>query len=115
MDRSFEIAMSRGHDTNIDPAALFCTKPNELSILENLKQLCLKPEVHITDFVEKNRSFLGHLEFARRCFIRSGKSTFLVPEQLAFDELGRKGSTVQLEERTLGTTGMPVKITSQYF
>ena len=54
-------------------------------ILQNLEELGLEFEIHITDLVEENGASVGHFEHAGFLLECAGKSPSLVPEQLAFD------------------------------
>lgn len=67
--------------------------------MQHLQQRRLGFEGQIADLVQKEGASLGHLEAAQLTGHGPGKGPPLVPEQFAFDQAGRNGATVHLDER----------------
>src|SRR3546814_1834473 len=56
-------------------------------------------DLHIADFVEKERAARRLLETPRIAAVRAGKRALFVPEQLRFDQLARDRRHVDRDER----------------
>jgi hypothetical protein len=55
-------------------------KPNDLSLLKDAQQLCLRRQRELTDFVEKERAFPRGFESAFACDVCTGERAPLVPK-----------------------------------
>jgi hypothetical protein len=54
----------------------------------------LRARIDLRDFVKENRATVGLLEPADAPFVRTGKCTFLVPEQFALKKLRGESSAM---------------------
>ncbi len=68
---------------------------------EDAQQLGLRADVHLADFVEKDRAVIGRLELADLLLRRSGERAFLMAEQLALQQRLGQGGAVETDERPL--------------
>ena len=67
--------------------------------LQDAQELGLQIERHLADFVEEDRARAGHFEQPRLVPVGAGERAFHVPEELAFQQVGRQGRTVDGDER----------------
>src|SRR6267143_6759519 len=95
----FQIAVRRGNQTRIGPKRARTSQPLELSLLQHSEQFGLQFEGNFSYFIQENRATVGHFEPPNALRDRSGECTFLVSEQLAFQQARRNGRAVQLHER----------------
>src|SRR5690606_37443938 len=73
------------------------------SLLQKTQQLRLEVERHIADLVEKQGAFVGCLDFADGGFVGSGKSTFFVTEEFAFNEIFWHGGAIDGHKTLVAT------------
>ena len=62
-----------------------------------MKQLRLKRRTHFANFVQQNCALIALLKLSWLGTLSTGKCPSLVPEQLALQQLGRQGGTVDLQ------------------
>ena len=67
-------------------------------LLQHAQQLGLHRRWHVADLVQEQCSPAGRLELADVPSDGPGEGTLLVAEQLTFDEFGRDGGAVELDE-----------------
>jgi len=84
LDRQPEIPICRGDDSHIDRDGFCSSQPLELHFLQNAQDLCLGLEVHVADFIEKDRSFVGEFELSDLAFGRARESALLEAKKLTF-------------------------------
>src|ERR1700728_3099876 len=89
--------------------------PRELLVLQYVEQLGLQRRRHLADFVEQNRSPVAQFELARFGMSRPGKSSVLVAEQLAFQQVGGDGRAIHFQERAVSPRRELVDQASQHF
>src|SRR5262245_5626616 len=70
----------------------------ELAVLQDPQELRLQLQGKVADLVEEERASVGELEPAGLSRERAGERAFLVPEELAFDDAGRKSGAVHLHQ-----------------
>src|SRR4029077_17136990 len=70
----------------------------EFPLVQDTQELSLKLKRDFTDFVEKYRSPVGELKAANALRDGAGESTFLVPEEFAFQQASGNGGTIELDE-----------------
>src|SRR5260370_17172029 len=75
----------------------------ELLFLQHAEQFSLQFERNLSYLVQKNRAAVGYFETANALCDRSCECTFLVSEQLAFQQARRNGRAVELDERLRAT------------
>ena len=85
----FEVAVGGGDDADVDVDRFVAAKLGELRVLQHVQQLGLERRLHLADLVEEDRAGVGLLELADARRRGAGERAFLVPEQLAFEQLGR--------------------------
>ena len=81
---------------------LRATDALESSLLQQAQEFDLSFECEVADFVEEERAALCEFDFSR--FARDGTSegAFFMSEEFAFDEPGRQGAAIDLDQG-LGT------------
>jgi hypothetical protein len=91
--------MCRRHYTDVDAMRPATPYTLELLLLKHSKQLRLQGQRHISDFVQKQSSTIGHFKAAN--FLRNGarKRALFVAEELAFQEIKGNRRAVELYER----------------
>ncbi len=68
--------------------------------LQHTEKFGLNCRAHFADFVQHQRAAICRFEFTHFTFGGTGKGTFLVTEQFAFQQALRQGGTVQADERS---------------
>lgn len=71
--------------------------------------MALKSQGQLAYFIQKKRSALGQLETAGLVLGRAGKGSLDVAEELAFQQVFRKGRTIDLDQRTVFTVTVLVQ------
>src|SRR5580658_2799531 len=61
-DQLVKIGMACRDESNIQLPLLYVTEPAELLFFQYFQQLGLNLEIHVANFVEKNRATLRHFE-----------------------------------------------------
>src|SRR5580700_2995037 len=95
---SFQIAVRRGNQTRIAPKCSRASQPLELPLLQNAKEFGLQFDRNFSNFIQENRTPVSHFEATNALRDRPRKCSFLVTEQLAFEQARRNGRAVQLNE-----------------
>ncbi len=110
-DLVLEVAVGRGDEAHVDRDRLRPSQPLELLVLQDAQELSLELEGKLPDFVQEERAAVGQLEAARLPGEGAREGPALVAEELAFDEVGRQGGAIDLDERPLpasaGTVNRP--------
>src|SRR5229473_4960624 len=94
----FEIAVRRSNQTRVGPKRARASQPLELPLLQHAEQFGLQFKRNFSDFVQENRTAVGHFEAANALRDRSRECALLVSEQLAFEQACRNGRAVELHE-----------------
>src|ERR1700730_17977588 len=81
----FQIAMSRGDNPNINLFRACTAQTLELAFLEDANQFVLQFQVDITDFIQKQRALICHLNAPRFLSDGTGEGTALMAEEFAFE------------------------------
>jgi len=97
-----EVAVGSGHDTHVDLNLLICYPRDGLLFLEKTQQLGLHFERQFADLVEKNSTGIGRLQQSLLGAESTGKGSFFIAEQLAFDQRGDERSAVDGDEGAAG-------------
>ena len=71
------------------------------ALLQEAQQRHLAFQRQVADLVEKKRAALGLLDPADLALVRAGEGTLLVAEQFGLHQMGRDGSAVDGDERSL--------------
>src|SRR5258708_4459302 len=74
------------------------TEAFECALLQNAEELALRPGRECGHFVQDNGAVAAEFKAAKFTFDGACKSTALVSEEFAFDEIWRKTGTVDLQE-----------------
>src|SRR5437870_4277509 len=103
-----EVAIGGCDQVGIGVNSPCASQPLEFSLLEHAQQLGLKLQRNVADLIQKYRSAIGQLKAADALRDSAGKSAFLVPEELAFEQACRNRRTVELNKGPPGprTGGM---------
>ena len=97
----FEIAVRGRDDAHVDGDGLVAPELRELAVLQDVQQLGLERRLHFGDLVEEDRPGVGLLELPDARRGGAGEGAFLVPEQLALEELGGQRRAIDLDERPI--------------
>src|SRR5690606_6552201 len=73
---------------------LIAAHPGYLALLKYPEEFGLQTGVHIADLIEEEGAAVGLFEFADASGYCSGKCTFFVAEEFAFDQLAGNGRNV---------------------
>src|ERR1700739_910678 len=68
-------------------------------LLQDAQQFGLQSRRNVAHFVEKERAFVGQLETANLLCYGTGECASLMAKKLAFQQIERNGSTIQLYKR----------------
>src|SRR5262249_16296155 len=91
----------RRQHADIDRDFDLAAEPPHTRIFQNTQQLRLHRDRHVRDFVQEQGSLMGVLETAGAAAQGSCKSSALMAEELAFDEMFGKRRAVHRDERSL--------------
>src|SRR6202041_4214189 len=60
-------------------------------------------KTNVADFIQEQSAVIGKLETPSLLHQSAGECTFLVAEELAFDQSGRNGGTIEPDKRSLSS------------
>src|SRR5262245_54878455 len=95
-----EVPIGGCDQSYIDTMGLRAAEALKFLLLEHAQQFRLQRERNIADFVEEQRAAVRHLESADLLRDRTRECTFLMAEQLAFEQIERNRGAVHFHERT---------------
>ena len=81
--------MCRGDDPHIDRLVTKCPQSPHGPVLQQTQQLDLQREIHVPDFVEKQRSSLRGLDQTELPCLCVRKGPAFVPKKLRIEQLPR--------------------------
>ncbi len=93
-DLRLEVACRRGNHPDIHLDGAGAPEPFELPFLQHPQELRLKLERHLADLVEEDRAAVCDLETADLLRVGPREGPLFAAEELALDEVGRKGGAV---------------------
>ncbi len=93
-DFLIQVLVGGGDESHIRGDALGAAEPFELLFLDHAQNLGLGSRAHVADFIEKQRTVVGLLEFADAAGLSPGECSALVAEQLTFQQCLRNGGTI---------------------
>src|SRR5580700_3268396 len=99
-NHSFQVAMSRGHDAYVDSLRPRTSQALKFPFLQDAEKLWLQLERDIADFIQEQRALVCYLKPADLLCDRAGERSPFMAEQFTFEQPGRDGSTVELNERS---------------
>ena len=67
-------------------------------LLKNAQNFCLESEIHIADLIEEERPVMRLFEASDTQLVGTSEGSLFVPEELAFEQVGRNGSTIYGDE-----------------
>src|SRR6185312_758868 len=91
---------------NVDRNLLLAAQSAHAATLDGAQQLHLDVGGHLGDFVEEDRSAVGHLERARLLVDRAGERTLFMAEQFVLENVLGECGTVERKERPLGPVAL---------
>src|SRR5262245_56929271 len=100
-DGHFEVAIRGGNDARIHRDDLPTTDPAELQIFEDVKELRLKRQRKLANFVEKDRPVIGEFELTELSPVCPCEGALFMPEQFGFEEIRGQRGAIQLDERPI--------------
>ena len=90
-------------DTGIHSDLFMTAHPGDGFFLNKIEKFDLHGKGQFADFIQEQRSVIGQLDFTDfAAFCGTGKSAFLVAEELGFKQIFRNGAAVDLDERPFG-------------
>src|ERR1700689_691454 len=98
-NKFLEFVMRGDHYPDIDRNGFGRPDALDLALLKHAEQLRLHGSRHVADLVQKERAAVSLLELACVPLRGASEGTFLVPEQLALDQLRRNRRAVEGDER----------------
>src|SRR5580692_5531988 len=87
--------MRRRDKADVHMNGLVAAQPLELLFLQRAEQLRLQLQTNVADFIKEQSAAIGKLPTAALLQQSAGECTFLVSEELAFDQPGRNGGTIE--------------------
>src|SRR5271168_2635343 len=93
-----QVPVGRCKKPKIDLQRLSTPKPFNLMILKHAQQFRLQAQRNLADLIEKKRAFIGQFQATDFAGYSAGEGSFLMAEQLAFQQARRNGRAVQLDE-----------------
>src|SRR5579863_2786986 len=97
-DAAREIPVGGCDHTYVDLQGARAAQPLELLILQDTEQFGLHFQRNLADFVEEQGAAVGQFHAAHFARDGAGEGPLLVAEELAFQQSGRDGGTVELDE-----------------
>ena len=94
-----QIPVRRGHEPNVHVVSPRAAQALKLLFLQHTQQFGLQCRRNIAHLVQEERAFVGQFETANLLRDGSGESALLVAKKLAFQQIQRNGSAIQLYER----------------
>ena len=80
--------------------------PDNLLLLKHAQQPCLQGQIHLTDFIQKQRAFVCQFKIPHFSALFSpGESALIIPKQFTFQEIFRDGGTVYRYKRVIFPVG----------
>src|SRR5580692_7642197 len=95
--------MRRRDKADVHMNGLVAAQPLELLFLQRAEQLRLQLQTNVTDFIQEHSAAIGKLQTAALLQQSAGECTFLMSEELAFDQPGRNGSTIEPDKRSVSS------------
>ena len=99
-NHSFQVAMSRGHDAYVDSLRPRASQALKFPLLQDTEKLWLQLERDIADFIQEQLALMCYLKSAELLCDRTGERSSFMAKQFTFEQPGRDGSTVELNERS---------------
>ena len=100
-DELGEITIGGGDDADVDALRLIAAEALELLLLKNAKELGLKLEREIGDFIKKERAAVGEFKTSDFLGESAGEGTSLMAEKLGFKKAAGDGGAIDLDESAL--------------
>src|SRR5690554_940002 len=101
LDHLLQIAVGCADDPQVDLALLDRAHPAYGSVLKQLEQLCLQPQVHLSDLVEEQGAAIGRLSQTDTSLLGVSERALLVPEKLGFQQMHGDRSAVEFNEGSI--------------
>src|SRR5437867_2325127 len=103
-----EVDVGGRDDAHVDLDRLHPAEPHELALLDHAKELRLRLERNVADFVEEDAALVGEVEKALFGIYRTGKGALHMAEERRLQQIGRQIAGVDGHERAIGPRGMGV-------
>ena len=100
-DLFFEVFVGGGDDADIDVDGVGGADGEETLLVERAKNLGLRLEAHVADFVEEEGAAVGALEGAAFFGGAAGDGAVAIAEEFGFDVVLGDGGAVEFDERAI--------------
>src|SRR6266481_4359924 len=100
-DHPLQISVSGRNDANIYLLSARAAQSFKFMFLQNPQQFGLQLEWNVAYFIQEQSSFVCDLEPAGLSHDGAGKGALLVAKELALEEAGGDGGTIQLDKRPI--------------
>src|SRR5580704_15053613 len=98
----FKVAVGGGDHAHVDFSALVAADGTHFFLLENAQEFGLHFQRKFANFIKEQGATVGGLEESSAGLEGASEGSFLVPEQLAFDQGGDERSTIDGDEGAVG-------------
>src|SRR5208282_333882 len=99
-ERGAQVAVGGGDQADVDLDGARSTQALEFALLQHAEKFDLDGGRHVSDFVEKERAFVGEFEFAGLAGGGSGERSFFVAEKFALQQILGDGGAVDFYKWT---------------
>ena len=100
-DRLLQVRVGQRDQSGTNADGRGPAQPLELLFFDHAEQLSLHGKSQRRHLVEHNRAAAGQFQTPALLDVGAGEGTALVPEQLAFDQLGRQAGAVNFQQRLI--------------
>ena len=97
--RSAQVAIGGCDEAHIHLDRARAAQSLKFAFLQDAQELDLYGRRYISNFIEKERAFIGQLELPRLARCGPGKSSLLVAKKLAFEQILRNRRAIDLHKR----------------
>src|SRR5260370_29487418 len=98
-----KIDVGESDEASFDTQGFRASEAFERALLQNAQKFSLRSGRERGNFIENDGAVAAELETAEFALDRTGKSAAFVPEEFAFDQLGRKAGAVDFQERRVAS------------
>src|SRR6202030_3290432 len=102
-DHHRQISMGRRDKANVDMNGVVAAQPLEFLFLQRAQQLRLQLQTNVADFIQEQRAVIGKLQTSALLHQSTGECALLMSEELAFDQPGWNGSTIEPYKRSVSS------------
>src|SRR6202040_1542592 len=93
-----QVSVGRSHEPNVDLVSPCAAQALELLFLQHTQQFGLQCRWNISDLIQEEGPFVGQFEATDLCRDGTCERALLMAKKLAFQQIERNGSAIQLYE-----------------